>query len=200
MGASQSSQPPSRHNSSRHGTADTKQHKQKAASISTPMRHQQQQQPPAPALPAIIDNPAPARVTTPPVVPQSVPAPAVAVPIPGKKPVSLPTSKDNSYVDQHKDTDLLHRFEVIDVKEMEEEMDEKEVQSKFGIAWVASDDFDDEYRNLRGTNAHKEKINMIASKKYPLEITWSEGGHAVYVLGTFTERKALLLKKMWVAM
>lgn len=201
MGASQSSQPPSRHNSSRHGTADTKQHKQKAASISAPMRHQQQQQPPAPALPAIIDSPAPARVTTPPVVPQSVPAPAVAVPIPGKKkPVSLPASKENSYVDQHKDTDLLHRFEVIDVKEMEEEMDEKEVQSKFGIAWVASDDFDDEDRNLRGTNAHKEKIDMIASKKYPLEITWSEGGHAVYVLGTFTERKALLLKKMWVAM
>jgi hypothetical protein len=203
MGASQSSQPPSRHNSSRHGTADTKQHKQKAASISTPMKQQQQQQqPPVSPLPVIIDKPAPPRrVITPPAVLQSVPAPAVAVPIPGKrKPVSLPTSKDNSYVDQHKDTDLLHRFGVIDVKEMEEEMDEKEVQSKFGIAWVASDDFDDEYRNLRGTYAHKERTDMIASKKYPLEIIWSEGGHAVYVLGTFTERKALLLKKTWVAM
>lgn len=204
MGASQSSQPPSRHNPSRHGTADTKlQHKQKAASISTPMKQQQQQQqPPAPPLPVIVDKPAlPQRVRTPPAVLQSVPTPAMAVPIPGKrKPVSLPTSKDNSYVDQHKDTDLLHRFEVIDVKDMEEEMDEKEVQSKFGIAWVASDDFDDEDRNLRGTNVHKERIDMIASKKYPLEITWSEGGHAVYVLGTFTERKALLLKKTWVTM
>jgi hypothetical protein len=30
-----------------------------------------------------------------------------------------------------------------------------------------------------------------------LEIQWSEGGRVVYVLGTFTERKALLLKKSY---
>jgi 5'-AMP-activated protein kinase, regulatory beta subunit len=35
------------------------------------------------------------------------------------------------------------------------------------------------------------------TKKYPLEIQWSEGGRAVYVLGTFTDRKALLLKKSY---
>ena len=56
----------------------------------------------------------------------------------------MPTSKDNSYVDQHKDADLLHRFDVT-LNESEahdmEEMDEKEMQSKFGIEWVMSDEF-----------------------------------------------------------
>jgi len=146
MGASQSSQPPSRHNS-RHGT-ETK-HKQKAASISsTPMKpHQQPNQPP---LPVIIDNPTPRVPTTPP-VPQSVPAPAIALPIPvKKKPSSLPASKENSYIDQHKDADLLHRFDVNEVKDdMEEEMDETEVQSKFGIQWVKSDEFEDVIKSTR---------------------------------------------------
>jgi hypothetical protein len=105
-----------------------------------------------PPLPVIVDSPAPPSVKTPP-VPKSVPAPAVAVPIPQKKkPASLPTSKENSYVDQHKDADLLHRFEGFEVKEMEEEMDETEVQSKFGIAWI--DEPEDEERNLRGISIH----------------------------------------------
>lgn len=138
MGASQSSQPPSRHNS-RHGTDNTNKHKQKAGSVSsTPMKQQQQQ----PTLPVIIDipNPAPSRVPTTPPVPQSFPAPAVAVPIPvKKKPASLPTSKDNSYVDQHKDADLLHRFGEVDTKDDIEEMDETEVQSKFRFEWPFED-------------------------------------------------------------
>ena len=93
----------------------------------------------------------------------SVPSPSVAVPIPGKKkPLSLPgSSGENSYIDQHKDADLLHRLEGMEVKdkqqeeeeEEEEEMDEKEVQSKFGIAWVASEDFEDE-RHLRCTSLY----------------------------------------------
>ena len=82
-----------------------------------------------------------------------MPLPSVAVPIPGKRKArSIPgSSGENSYIDQHKDADLLHRLEDMQVKdtEEEEEMDEKEVQSKFGIAWVASDDFDDDARHLR---------------------------------------------------
>src|SRR5271168_5008908 len=98
MGASQSSQPPSRHNS-RHGggvvlpdnTKGVPQHKQKAASISVaaPMK--------PPPLPIIIDNPAP---KTPPTEVLSVPVPAVAMPIPAKKkPMSLPASGEKSYLD-----------------------------------------------------------------------------------------------------
>jgi len=88
------------------------------------------------------------------VPPVVVPLPSVAVPIPAKKKTrSVPgSSSDNSYVDQHKDADLLHRLEEMEAKdteEGEEEMDEKEVQSKFGIAWVASDDFEDEARHQR---------------------------------------------------
>ena len=138
MGASQSSQPPSRH-PSRHGS-DNK-HKQKAASVSAPMK---------PSLPVIIDKPDTPATRIP--EPQSVPAPSIAVPIPIRKPVSLPASGENSYVDQHKDTDLLHRLEELDLKDVEEEeMDEKEVQSKFGIVWVASDDFEEDDKNLGGT-------------------------------------------------
>ena len=144
MGASQSSQPPSRHNS-RHGHQTDNKHKQKAASISTPMK---------PPLPPINDIATPSastpQQTT---VPPAAPAPSVAVPIPGKKKsISLPgSSGENSYIDQHKDADLLHRLDQMVVKdtEEEEEMDEKEVQSKFGIAWVASDDFEDDGRHLR---------------------------------------------------
>src|SRR5271170_164269 len=128
MGASQSSQPPSRHNS-RHGHQTDNKHKQKAASISTPMK---------PNLPPINDIATPSastpqQTTVPPVLAASVPPPSVAVPIPGKKkPLSLPgSSGENSYIDQHKDADLLHRLEGIEVKdteeEEEEEMDEKEV-------------------------------------------------------------------------
>lgn len=108
------------------------------------------QQPPA-SPPIIINNPAPASSPAPPQVKTAATAPqsgAVAVPIPVKKPVSLSSSKHNSYVDQHKATDL-HLPEEMEVKEMEV-MDEMEVQSKFGITWVASDDFDDEERNQRG--------------------------------------------------
>jgi hypothetical protein len=143
MGASQSSQPPSRHNS-RHGHQTDNKHKHKAASIST-MK---------PPLPPINDI-APPSASTPQqmTVPLAAPAPSVAVPIPGKKkPISLPgSSGENSYIDQHKDADLLHRLDQMVVKdtEEEEEMDEKEVQSKFGIAWVASDDFEDDGRHLR---------------------------------------------------
>lgn len=135
MGASQSSQPPpSRHNS-RHGT-DNK-HKQKAASISSPLK---------PNSP-VVDNPVPNRVVTPQVtVTQTMPTPAIAVPIPGARKSVSSTSGENSYVDQHKDTDLLHRLGDLDVKDMEEEMDVKDVQSKFGIAWVASDEFEDDIR------------------------------------------------------
>jgi hypothetical protein len=135
MGASQSSQPPpSRHNS-RHGP-DNK-HKQKAASVSSPLK---------PNLPGV-DNPAPNRVVTPqPPVVQTMPTPAIAVPIPGAKKSISSASGENSYVDQHKDADLLHRMKDLDVKDMEEEMDEKEVESKFGIAWVASDEFEDDLR------------------------------------------------------
>jgi len=79
-------------------------------------------------------------------VPMSVPAPAVAMPIPTRKRNggSLPTSRDNSYIDQHKDAELLHRFDVThdgsEPNDMEE-MDEKEMQSKFGIEWAMSDEF-----------------------------------------------------------
>lgn len=99
--------------------------------------------PDIPVLPIIDTQPA---ATPAAIVPMSVPSPAVAMPIPGRKRTggSLPTSKENSYVDQHKDADLLHRFDVThdhpEAGEMEE-MDETEVQSKFGIAWVASDEF-----------------------------------------------------------
>jgi len=157
MGASQSSQPPSRHNS-RHGHQTDNKHKQKAASISTPMK---------PHLPPINDiatpsaSSTPQQTTVPPVavaataIAASAPPPSVAVPIPGKKKaLSLPgSSGENSYIDQHKDADLLHQLEEMDVKDGEEkeEMDEKEVKSKFGIAWVASDDFEDDGRHLRGT-------------------------------------------------
>jgi hypothetical protein len=99
--------------------------------------------PPVPLSPVIDKQP----VATPAaVVPMSVPTPAVAVPIPGRKRTggSLPTSKENSYVDQHKEADLLHRFDVAhDAAEEKdvEELDETEVQSKFGITWVMSDEF-----------------------------------------------------------
>jgi hypothetical protein len=38
---------------------------------------------------------------------------------------------------------------------------------------------------------------MIA-KKYPLTIEWAGGGREVKVLGTFSQRKELLLRKMYV--
>jgi hypothetical protein len=102
-------------------------------------------------LPIVIDNPPKPRDPPPPTAPapQSVSVPAVAVPIPlKKKPVSLPASGDNSYVDQHKDTDFLHRLQKLESKDAdEEEMDETEVESKFGIAWVASDEFEDDEKN-----------------------------------------------------
>ena len=138
MGASQS-QPPSRHNS-RHGS-DSKQ-RQKAASVSSPMK---------PTLPVIVDrSPAPVAAMAP--EPSSVPVPAVAVPIPIKKPVSLPNSGENSYIDQSKDVDFIHKLDDLELKEMNEEMDEKEVESKFGIVWVASDDFEEEQRNYQGSH------------------------------------------------
>ena len=66
--------------------------------------------------------------------------PAAAVPIPvKKKPHSLPASGENSYVDQNKDVDLLHRLERLAMLE-KEEIDDPEVEAKFGIAWAASDD------------------------------------------------------------
>ena len=113
-------------------------HKAKAASISTPMKTA-----PIP-IPPIIDKQPSATPAA--AVPMSVPAPAVAMPIPTRKRNggSLPTSRDNSYIDQHKDAELLHRFDVThDASEANdmEEMDEKEMQSKFGIEWVMSDEF-----------------------------------------------------------
>ena len=96
-----------------------------------------------PPLPVIIDNPPPP--VTPPTEIRSVPVPAVAVPIPvKKKPISLPASGDNSYVDQHKDTDLIHRFDKLDLTEMKEEVDELEGESKFGITWAPIDDFEED--------------------------------------------------------
>lgn len=66
--------------------------------------------------------------------------PAVAVPIPVKnKPRSLPASGENSYVDQNKEVDLLHRLERLGIEE-KEEIDDPDVEAKFGIAWAASDD------------------------------------------------------------
>jgi hypothetical protein len=141
MGASQSTQPPhpSRPPRTVHANEQPhKQHKAKAASVSTPMKT-----PAVPLSPVIDKQP----VATPAaIVPMSVPTPAVAVPIPGRKRTggSLPTSKENSYVDQHKEADLLHRFDVThDAPEEKdvEELDETEVQSKFGITWVMSDEF-----------------------------------------------------------
>ena len=135
MGASQSSQPPSRHNSTKHGQSpqDSK-HKQKAASVSTPMKQQHQQQSP---LSAIIDTPS--HPPAPPVVEvRSVPAVAVPIPV-KKKPRSLPASGENSYVDQNKEVDLLHRLEKFGEEE-KEAIDDPDVEAKFGIAWAASDD------------------------------------------------------------
>jgi hypothetical protein len=145
MGASQSSQPPSRHNS-RHGT-DSSKHKSKAASVSST---------PKPPLPVIIDNvPSP---IPPPIEVRSVPIPAVAVPIPvKKKPVSLPTSGENSYIDQHKDVDFIHRLEKLELDKMEEEGegDEPEAESKFGIEWAPSDDFEED-----------------TERKFPCNVLW----------------------------
>jgi hypothetical protein len=127
MGASQSSQPPSRHNS-RHGGPPSSdrhgsQHKQpKAASISVSMKT---------PLPPIKDHPSEA---------SSVPVPAVAVPIPvKKKPVSLPASEENSYVDQSREVDLIHRMDKMGI-EVEEDEDEDH-ETRFGIDW---DDFEDD--------------------------------------------------------
>jgi hypothetical protein len=136
MGASQSSQPPSRHNS-RHG--DIKLHKQKAASISSPMKS---------SLPVIIDKPTKPSVAVKEV--QSVPAVAVPIPV-KKKPTSLPVSGENSYVDQHRDVDLLHGLEKLKLQEMNE--DDPDAPSKFGIAWGAADfeeGEEDVDRNYRG--------------------------------------------------
>lgn len=83
---------------------------------------------------------------------QSVPIPAVAMPIPmKKKPTSLPASGDNSFVEQNRDVDLTKRFDKMDLKEEDENEDDEETeQSTFGIAWIASDDFDDEGERPHG--------------------------------------------------
>jgi hypothetical protein len=102
-----------------------------------------------PTIPVVIDQPqssTDAKVTE----VQSVPLPAVAVPIPvRRKPASLPASGENSYIEDKRDPDLLQRFEKLEIKEEENESDEDNEQSKFGIAWVASDDFED-YEGPRG--------------------------------------------------
>jgi hypothetical protein len=178
MGASQSSQPPSRHNS-RHDKAvspstDTSKHKQKAASVSSPLK---------PTLPVIIDS-APKPVIPPLAVAASAPvdvvqpAPAVAMPIPvKKKPVSLPTSGENSYVDQNKDVELLHRLEELKMKELAEELNEEDVQSKFGIAWAASDEFDDDvdkhYRGMSCTDRVDDSCK-VSTYDY-MAIWWTRG-------------------------
>src|SRR5579862_4467637 len=103
MGASQSSQPPSRqssrHDKPHHATDNKAGHKQRAASVSTPMKQ--------PTIPVVIDQPqssTDAKVTE----VQSVPLPAVAVPIPvRRKPASLPASGENSYIEDKRDPDLL---------------------------------------------------------------------------------------------
>ena len=137
MGASHSYQPPSRHNS-RQGS-DSKQ-KQKQSNVLAPTK---------PPLPVIIDKPASKSSAT--VEPQSVPAPAVALPIPlKKKPTSLPASGENSYIDRTKDGELLQRLEDLDVNETEEDIDGSEVQSKHGITLVASDDFEYDDKKLGG--------------------------------------------------
>jgi hypothetical protein len=97
-----------------------------------------------PSLPVVIDNPGKSAVAS--KVVQSVPA--VAVPIPGKKkPTSLPASRENSYVDQHKDVELLHRLEELKLKEGHEEGEETDGQSKFGIAWGGSGDLEEEVQD-----------------------------------------------------
>lgn len=194
MGASQSSQPPNPSRPTR--TLPANEHakqRQKATSISTPMKT-----PPLPLSPVIDKQPSATPTAT---VPMSVPTPAVAVPIPARRRTggSLPGSRENSYVDQHKDADLLHRFDVThdepEAKDIQEEMDETEVQTKFGIVWVISDEF--AAPQPRGSSPPNKDCILTTGqvKKYPLEIQWSEGGGAVYVLGTFTQRKALLLKQ-----
>ena len=95
------------------------------------------QQPQSP-LPVIIDNPNPIPPPAP-VEVRSVPAVAVPIPVKNKKPRSLPASGENSYVDQNKDVDLLHRLERL-AREEKEEIDNPDVESKFGIAWTAVDD------------------------------------------------------------
>jgi hypothetical protein len=93
-------------------------------------------QPQQSPLPVIIDHPNP--TPAPPAEFRSVPATAVPIPV-KKKPHSLPASGENSYVDQNKDVDLLHRIERLGMEE-KEEIDDPEVEAKFGIAWAASDD------------------------------------------------------------
>src|SRR6202035_3289510 len=106
----------------------------KAASVPTPMK---------PPLADIIDNAS--HLVTSPTGIRSVPVTAVAAPISvKKKALSLPTSGENSYVDQHKDTDLIHRFDKLDLAEMKEEGDELEGESKFGITWAPIDDFEED--------------------------------------------------------
>lgn len=189
MGASQSSQPPPSRNHSRHGNVDNK-HKQRASSVSAPMK--------TPLPPIAIEkteSTAPSIISDP---PRSVPAPSIAVPIPvKKKPTSLPASGENSYIDNHRDADLLHKhIKELDVEDTEEEMDETEVRAKFGIAWVASDDFAADEK-VGGIRTFHILGNLLSGPKFPLEIVWNgtPNDKEVYVLGTFTERKALKLKK-----
>jgi len=67
---------------------------------------------------------------------------------------------------------------------MEEEGDEPEAESKFGIEWAPSDDFEEDTER------------RFPSKKYPLTIEWAGGGRDVRVLGTFTQKQQLPLKKI----
>jgi hypothetical protein len=127
MGASQSSQPPSRHNS-RHGS-ESKQ-KQKQTNVPIPPV------PSRPPVPIITDYPGTKNAPE----PLSSPTPAVALPIPVKKPSPISPPGDES-IEQNKH--LLRLTETADVAQTDGDMDETEFQSKFGITWVASDEFVD---------------------------------------------------------
>jgi hypothetical protein len=143
MGASQSSQPPSRHNSSRHGQLlpDNKLAPQKPLpEAASPMK--------APTA-VLVDSPT---VTTspPPTAPaRPIAAPAVAVPIPPRKAsVSAANAATGCLgVAQDKDIDLSHRPEESGLEDNEaEEMDEDEMQTKFGITWFEKDEVEDDLR------------------------------------------------------
>jgi hypothetical protein len=123
------------------------------------------------SLPVIIDKPTKRSVPAKEV--QSVPA--VAVPIPVKKnPASLPVSGENSYVDQHRDVDLIHGLEKLKMQETNEEIDDPDAPSKFGIAWGAADfeegeeDVDRNYRGISKGNW----VNCSGKVSFDDKVEW----------------------------